>query len=333
MPRYLLVANTKELKEVEAKAMCAATLHTKVTAVLAWVENFRPSKQLGVSKNNIPVAWRHLLPCLLLLAGFLLLVPAKPARADLILSAPPLESAELGEKAYKPLAEGLSQILHQRVIYKHPKNWRSYEKEMKKDKYDIIFDGPHFAAWRIESLRARPLVKLQGSLRFVLVTLRTEYSVQQPEHLIGLPVCTLPSPNLGALSLFAMFPMPARQPEYRLITHGGFKEVANALQRGECTAAILRSSYYYKKASNEFRDQTRVIKRSTAMTNQGITLSKRIPSNFDKAIAQYLTSKSSAEALQPLLERFTDSHGNFTMSDKSDYEGQNLLHDNVIFGW
>ena len=69
------------------------------------------------------------------------------------------------------------------------------------------------------------------------------------------------------------------------------------------------------------------------MTNQGITLSKRISTKMDKAIVNFLTSKQSAKALQPLLERFTNSHGAFTTSNESDYEGQNLLHDNIMFGW
>ena len=313
--------------------MGAVSLHVKVTAAVDFVASRLASTRPGgnILKNSIN-ALRHVY-CIELIFALILVIIVPNARADLILTAPPRESAEIGKKVYAPLAKGLSRILKQRVIYQHPQDWRAYEKDMKKDKFDIIFDGPHFAAWRIESLRARPLVKLGGNLRFVLVTLRTEFAVQHAEHLIGLPVCTLPSPNLGALSLFAMFPHPARQPEYRIITHGGFKEVANALQRGECTAAILRSSYYYKKASNDFRDQTRVIERSSAMTNQGITLSKRVSPKMDKAITEYLTSKSSADALKPLLERFTNSQGHFTASNKSDYEGQNLLRDNVIFGW
>jgi len=313
--------------------MCAATLHAKVTAVVDRAELIPVKDRSGGKLANKRLACSRLPGCLLFIIFVLLSLPLPAAQAELILSAPPRESAELGDKVYTPLAKALTEILHERVIYVHPQDWRTYEKEMRKDKYDIIFDGPHFAAWRIESLRARPSVKLQGNLRFVLVTLRTEVSVQRPENLIGLPVCTLPSPNLGALSLFAMFPMPARQPEYRMITRGGFKEVANALLRGECTAAILRSSFYYKKASNEFRNQTRVIQRSTAMTNQGITLSQRVPAKMDKAIADYLTSKNSSKALHALLERFTDSQGNFIISHISDYEGQNLLRDNVIFGW
>lgn len=303
--------------------MSAATLHANTVEITS---SGRPKGRRHLSF----IGWLRLVSSALLTIAA---VTNQVAHADLILTAPPRESAAIGKKIYTPLAQGLSRILKQRVVYVHPSDWRSYEKNMKKDKYDIIFDGPHFAAWRIESLRARPLVKLNGNLRFVLVSLRSDLNSQRTEQLIGLPVCTLPSPNLGALSLFAMFPHPARQPEYRMILHGGFKEVANALRRGECNAAILRSSFYYKKADKDFRDQTRVIQRSTAMTNQGITLSKRIPQKWDRLISNFLTSKSSAGALKPLLDRFTNSKGNFIVSSEHDYEGQNLLHDNVIFGW
>ena len=94
--------------------------------------------------------------------------------ADLILTAPPRETPEAGHAVYAPLARYLSVLLGEPVIYEHPINWKRYEKKMRNDEYDIIFDGPHFAAWRIESLLAKPLIKLPGSLRFVLVVKKSD---------------------------------------------------------------------------------------------------------------------------------------------------------------
>ena len=254
------------------------------------------------------------------------------ASAELILTAPPRESPESGEKVYKPLAKRLSDFLNVRVTYKHPNNWKNYERNMKNDVYDIVFDGPHFAAWRIQSLHARPLTRLPGKLRFVLVTHRDNKEFKEPKDLVGHSVCTLASPNLGALTLYAMFPFPARQPHYHIV-NGGFREVAIALQKDECSAAILRSAFYHKKASPGFRDRTRIIRRSTAMTNQGITVSKRVAPELDLKIAKFLTSGSGQEAIKPILERFANSSSSFIPSSKQDYEGQNLLRDNIIFGW
>ena len=44
------------------------------------------------------------------------------AQAELILSAPPRESLKAGNELYGPLAEHLTQLLGEKVIYKHPDN-------------------------------------------------------------------------------------------------------------------------------------------------------------------------------------------------------------------
>jgi hypothetical protein len=133
--------------------------------------------------------------------------------ADLVLTAPPRETPEAGHTVYAPLADYLSVLLGEPVIYEHPINWKRYEKKMKNDEYDIIFDGPHFAAWRIETLLAKPLIKLPGSLRFVLVVKKLDIGMITTKDMIGKTICTLPAPNLGALTLYSMFPHPPPQPE------------------------------------------------------------------------------------------------------------------------
>ena len=261
-----------------------------------------------------------------------LLLYAPNSNAELILTAPPRESLEDGRAVYEPLAKYLSSFLGERVIYEHPQNWHKYEEKMKKDEYDIIFDGPHFAAWRIETAIAKPLVKLPGSLHFVLVVKDRDKALRHVEDLIGKKICTLPAPNLGALTLFAMFPHPARQPEYRLIK-GGFKEISNAFIAGECEGAILRSSFYYKKTDPLFREATRVLKTSKPLTNQGITISRRVkPSLYNKLVFS-LTHGDGKSALKPILARFNNVKNEFLPATDNDYRNHNLLRDTTIYGW
>lgn len=252
--------------------------------------------------------------------------------ADLILTAPPRETPEAGKTVYTPLAKYLSQFLGEPVIYEHPLNWKRYEQKMKNDEYDIIFDGPHFAAWRIESLLAKPLIKLPGALRFVLIVKKSEKELKTTTDLIGKTICTLPAPNLGALTLYSMFPYPARQPEYRLIT-GGFREISKAFTAGECDGAILRSSYYFKKADQLFRETTRVLKRSKGLTNQGITISRRIGPEQHQKLVNTLIRGEGKLALKPILDRFYSKANTFIPASSIDYHDHNLLRDTVIYGW
>lgn len=252
--------------------------------------------------------------------------------ADLILTAPPRETPEAGKIVYAPLASYLSKYLGETVIYEHPLNWKIYERKMKNDEYDIIFDGPHFAAWRIETHLAKPLIKLPGALKFVLVAKKSDEAIHSTSDMFGKTICTLPAPNLGALTLFSMFPYPARQPEYRLIK-GGFKEVANAFIHGQCDGAILRSSFYYKKADQLFRDATRVVKRSQGLTNQGITISRRVhPDSYQKLVNNLIKGEGRI-ALKPILERFYSKANAFIPAKDGDYQNLNLLHDTLIYGW
>ena len=73
-----------------------------------------------------------------------------PVSADLILTSPPRESAARGEELYGPLAQLLTVQLGQSVVYERARDWIEYSTRMKQDKYDIVFDGPHFAAWRMK---------------------------------------------------------------------------------------------------------------------------------------------------------------------------------------
>jgi ABC-type phosphate/phosphonate transport system substrate-binding protein len=260
-----------------------------------------------------------------------LLLPVS-ANAELVLTAPPRESEQAGVKLYGPLAEHLSKTLGQKVTYRHPKDWKDYEAQMKKGGYDIIFDGPHFAAWRIETNQAEPLVKLPGNLDFSLVVKKTQASVSKTSDLVGKKVCTLPSPNLGAMTLYAMFPNPVRQPEF-IMVKGGMKQIVEKLQQGACVAAIMRRGFYAKKLKVAMRNSLRVLETSQALTNQGITVNKKVPATVKQLMLTSLTDAQGRLAARPLFERFSSKAQAFVPATMQDYEHQNLLRENMIFGW
>lgn len=252
--------------------------------------------------------------------------------AELILSAPPRESIDAGKKLYEPLAESLSKLTGEKVVYQHPVDWHNYQKRLQNDEFDIVFDGPHFAAWRVSSLKAKPLVRLPGNLRFVLVILDEEKDITEPKHLIGKAVCTLPSPNLGALTLYSMFPNPVIQPDFRQVS-GGFNQVTKKLLAGECRGAILRSSFFYKKLPDEQREFIRVLKESAPIINQGITVSARVGQVARSKMLKALTTSKGKQAMRPILDRFAHKANAFVPARKEEYVGKNLLYDNMVFGW
>lgn len=254
------------------------------------------------------------------------------ASAELILTAPPRETAEDGEKLYGPLAKHLSELLAEPVVYQHPKTWRNYTSKMKKDKYDIIFDGPHFAAWRIENLSNAPSAKLPGALQFVLVVRNTDTGVKKPTDLIGSKICTLPPPNLGAVTLYSMYPNPVRQPTFVLV-QGGMKEITQSFNEGKCRGAMLRKQFYENKLPESARAGMLLVTTSQALTNQGFTVSKKVSKKKQALIMESLTQGEGVKVAKPIFSRFNKKADAFVAAQPTDYVKHNLLKDNFIFGW
>jgi len=253
------------------------------------------------------------------------------ASAEYIFTAPPRETKEAGEKVYGPLAKHLTALLNEKVSYQHPGNWRKYKKEMQKGSYDIVFDGPHFAAWRLEKQQALPVVKLPGKLTFVLVT-RKELKITDKKQLVGRKVCSLPSPNLGAMTVYSMYPNQMSQPKFTFVK-GGMAKVADHVNKGKCDAAILRKGYFSKKMSQAMRDNLKVVAVSQAYVNQGVTLNARIPADKRKLIIESLTTGEGKKAALPLLNRFSSGAQSFVATNKKEYSELNLLKKNNMFGW
>ncbi|MDH5359020.1 MAG: phosphate/phosphite/phosphonate ABC transporter substrate-binding protein [Gammaproteobacteria bacterium] len=253
--------------------------------------------------------------------------------ADLIMSAPPRESADAGKLLYEPIANHISQITGQTVIYQHPKSWLNYQKQMRDNRYDIVFDGPHFMSWRIHHSEHVPVVKLPGHLRFVIITHTNNDQIQKMDDLIGKKICGLAPPNLATLVVYAKFPNPVRQPNFIAIK-GGFKKVFMALKNRKCDAAVFRDSFYQNAISEEEKKLHKNIYTSMPLPNQGITVNKaRIDSQFRQKLVQSLLSDAGKTATRPLLDRFAKNAESMLATHTEEYAEHKQYIEGVIFGW
>ena len=253
--------------------------------------------------------------------------------ADLVFTAPPRETAAEGAKLYQPVAAYLSKALNKKVVYKHPGNWFAYQVNMRKDKFDIVFDGPHFISWRIKHLGHEVLVKLPGSLKFMLVTDANNKKLNQSKDMIGKTFCGIALPNLSSLSFLASFKNPVSQPEVKGI-HGGMDKVFQAFENKECDAAILRDTFYKKDLSQGKRNKVKSIFTSTAFPNQAISVSKRLSYNEKNKITDVLTSGKGISVTRNIVKRFGNKEAiSFAKTSNSEYDGFNRYLEGVIFGW
>jgi len=252
------------------------------------------------------------------------------AHAAWLLTSPPREKPEEGQEMYGKLASYLSEQTGEQVVYERPQGWIEYVNNMRAGKYDIVFDGPHFAAWRIKHLNHVPLVKLPGTLTFLVVGKRSDAKFNKLGDLITGGWCGLPSPNLATMAVMSQFNNPVKQPEF--VEVADINNIIPALKSGRCRAAGLLDKFY-KKASDEDKKDLKVVYTSPTYPDQTITVSARISAPAREKIVAALTIESGVPAAKAIFEKFAKNSTHFVRAPGPEYEGLEDLLEGVIWGW
>lgn len=253
------------------------------------------------------------------------------ALADLTFSAPPRESPEKGVKMYAPIARHLSEILGEKVTYEHPGGWFKYSANMRNKKYDIVFDGPHFAAWRIKNIGHSAVAKLPGSLGFMILAKADDDNINNVRDLARFKICGLASPNLGTVTVYSLYDNPVVQPEVFEVK-GGFKGVFKAFKQGKCRAAVVRDNIYKKLKDNE-KKQIKVVYKSRPLPNQTVTVSNQVGPGKRDLIAYSFTTPDGIKPAEKLFGRFSKKAKYFIPSKQGEYKDLENLLTGVIWGW
>jgi ABC-type phosphate/phosphonate transport system substrate-binding protein len=265
-------------------------------------------------------------------AGLVGMVISNNVHADLTLSAPPREDSTKGKALYGPLAEYLTQITGEKVVYVHPKGWMDYSKQMRKGAYDIVFDGPHFAAWRMKHLQHMPIVRLPGTLNFVVITRKDNKKMRNHHSIARGSLCGLASPNLGTVSVLSEFENDIISPKV-IEVKGGFTKVYQSFKEGNCDAAVLRDNVWKKVVPRKDKKELRVLYKIDPMPNQTITASPRISRDKRNAMIKALQTREGTTATDNILQRFSKNAKNFQTSKVTEYNGLAQLLEGVVFGW
>ncbi len=253
-----------------------------------------------------------------------------PASADLLLSAPPRESAEESALIYGPIAELLSKRTGEPVVYSHAVNWIEYSNSMRNGVYDIVFDGPHFVAWRMKHLGHVPVVKLPGSLVFLLLVRAYDYKVAKLQDLKSSTICSLPPPNLGAMSVLAQFSNPVIQPT--LAESLDPSQVMEGLKNGTCRGAVLPERVY-KKMGEDARKKLKVMYTSPEYPDQTITVSPKVSEKAREVIAASLAAPGGVPEAARLLAAYTKQATHFEVANSSEFVGLEDLLEGELWGW
>ena len=266
---------------------------------------------------------KTVLATLLLLSSAICL----PASANLVLSAPPLGKPGAQEKIYQPVAAYLSKVLGETVEYRHPHNFGLYQAEMQLGKYDIVFDGPHFAEWRVVKLHHEILAKAPGQLVFVVVVKDKDRKYQGLKDLRGRSLCGLAPPNLATQTVFQHF----RIAQPNLLLSPSFPVAFKQMLAGKCTAVILAKRMYDRLAKTA-PVKSRVIFTSKEFPSLTLTVSGKISEKKKGMLKKGLLSPEAKTAMPGFMKQYTAGKG-FVPASPEEYRGtEQLLKDSWGFG-
>lgn len=253
--------------------------------------------------------------------SFLALLLAAPAvfAKDLVLTAPPRESEKKAQEIFQPIAEYLTRTLGKPVVYKFSDNWLSYQSDMQKDLYDIVFDGPHFVSYRAARHQHAPLVKLPGKFIFAVIAKKENDRIKKIEDINGRSLCAPAPPNLGALTALAQFTNPARQPI--LIDTKGFPQTYEGLLAGKCMAAAMQIKVLEKL--DKEKKATKILYQSKGLPNQAISASTRLDAAQRAKLTDALLSPAGKQATAKLREEYAGQ--DFIPAAAQEYEGHHIL--------
>jgi len=266
----------------------------------------------------------HFISKMQVICAAVLMLPVLNAFADetLIFTAPPRESFAEGQKTYGPIVKYLSKVIGKKIIYQHQENWSTYAANMRKGKYDMVFDSSHFVSWRIININHTPVIKTPGEFSFKLVANRDNADIQNINDLVGKRVCGHSPPNQGTLRLYNQFSNPTRLPI--LIAKKGWRNIYNAMIEGKCDAAILPKNIY--KIVDPKKNDSKVLFTSVPTSGQAITVSQRFNSQEIVKIRKALLSKPGQQATMNLRERFASP--TLAAANASEYYGISRLLSN-----
>ena len=256
----------------------------------------------------------------LVLLSLLGATPASANPSELVLVGPPVDRGTPETDVYQPIADFLSAKTGRKIVYRHVDNWLSYQSEMQKGKFDIVFDGPHFVSWRMAALQHEPLVKFPGKLTSVTVVRKDDQETSSTKDLAGHSVCGMAPPNFATLTLMVQFDSPARQP--RVVNVQSFKVAYENMLSGKCRAAVMRDAAFKKLDEN--KGMGRIIYQSEGLPNLALTVSPRFTAADKTKMTEALLSPEAKVALKVFLERYNGGK-DLVRAKPEEYRGHAVL--------
>jgi len=244
------------------------------------------------------------------------------AEDEFIFATAPTHSPDETNKMYTPLVKYLSKKTGKKITLSIPQSFSQYSAKMQRGDYDIIFDGPHLADWRITRIKHRPIVRFPGKIQVVLAVKEDSKLTNLKELEYGKKACAFFPPNLLTMTFLSHYPNPARQPA--IIRVQGFNNLIKCLKNGKGDVAVIRNKLWNKAkktgASKGLKIMTSFPK---SVPERTFTVGPKISTDLETTITKLLLNEEGIKASALILQRFKKK--NFIQADVSEYKGLSSL--------
>lgn len=249
----------------------------------------------------------------LLLASTLFFSTKLTAAEYTLLIFPVLQSEQI-RTTYQPLVKYLSAKTGHRFSILTTTNFLGHWETIKKAEYDLVIDGPHFTAYRLNKLNYTVLAKFPDPVSYTLVAGENEM-ILEAEEFIGKIIATTPSPGLGALRLYELYPNPLRQPQ--ILEANDSTTAVNLVLNGKAHGAIIPASMV-----NSYPQLSTVLN-----TNQvpapALSASPKMPQELQQEIRKALLEAEQSPEGKKVLEAIKIAR--FEASDGKEYLPHGML--------
>lgn len=251
------------------------------------------------------------------------------ASNEIIFAAAPTHSVEDTKNLYTPVLKFLSEKTGRKFVLEVPATFIEYSNNIQADHYDMAFDGPHLAGWRIEKKQHAPVVKLPGEIKIVIIA-KLDSRISSVSDLgYGWEVCAFSPPNMLTMAMLSHFPNPVRQPE--LVRVKEIPELLKCVKSGKGQAAVLRDKMWLKAKKSGAADGLKIIPiPERGYPERTITAGPNIDEKLRQQIAHLLLSDEGKKVAEPLMKKLNKKQ--LIEAHLQEYEGLGSLL-NTVWGF
>lgn len=239
---------------------------------------------------------------------------AAVAARSLVFATAPTQNPTVTKQYYQPLLNYLSVKTGRQIELQVADNFIEYSQNLLQNKYDIVFDGPHYNGWRIKKHNHQMVAKLPGTLQFVVVVKKSK-QITDLKTLAGKPVCALDSPNFLTLGFLALYSNPASVPFVEPADN--FKAALACLRQEKGEAAVLRTKFWLKLPARAKQGLELVYDSKIKWPHRGFSVSHRVEQETKDLLRAALLHNDANRVAGKILNRYKVDR--FVAAEDSEY--------------